>query len=235
MGIKEYTNWNKRLGNTEEQQNPFRKYYIICEGANTEQYYFKRLIDNRKELGIKSTIGICLLEKEGDDRSISYPLKLIQLAEEQKKKSSGISFDKKYDRMIIVFDADIFEYRSNKYNEIVKQGEESGNILGVSNPSFELFLLLHLENAIETIIRPFEEEFLKEKNLHAKGFAATKLQELTGINPKKNSQIGELADSVLLAIDQEKDINQDIYKCKGKITSNIGAIIKMIIDDDGSE
>lgn len=234
MGIREYTNWNKRLADTEERQNPFRKYYIICEGANTEQHYFKRLIDNRKELGIKSTIDICLLEKEGQDRSVSYPLDLINLAEAQKK-SGNISFDKRYDKMIVVFDADIFEYRSNRYDEVIGLGEEKGSILGVSNPSFELFLLLHLEDAIKTIIIPFEDEFLKEENLHANGFALTKLRESTGINPKRNPRIGELADNVLLAIDQEKEINQDIYKCKGKVTSNIGVIIQGIIDDDGSE
>lgn len=234
MGIKEYTNWNKRPSDNEEQKNPFRKYYVICEGANTEQYYFKHLIDNRKALDIKSTIDIRLLEKDGEDRSISYPLELIQFAEIQKRNGS-ISFDKKYDRMIVVFDADIFEYRSNKYSEIVETGEAGGNILGVSNPSFELFLLLHLEDAVETIIIPFEEEFLKKENLHANGFAATKLRELTGMNPKRNPQIGELADRVLFAIDEEKKINQDIHECKGNVTSNIGAIIQMIIDDDGSE
>ena len=93
----------------------------------------------------------------------------------------------------------------------------------------------HLEDAIKTIIIPFEDEFLKEENLHANGFALTKLRESTGINPKRNPRIGELADNVLLAIDQEKEINQDIYKCKGKVTSNIGVIIQGIIDDDGSE
>lgn len=70
MAIKEYTNWNKRPSDIDTQQEPFRKYFIICEGANTETYYFRRLIDNRKNLGIKSVIDIILLEKEGEDRNL---------------------------------------------------------------------------------------------------------------------------------------------------------------------
>ena len=52
MPVHTYTNWNKRQSDTEEQREPFRKYFFICEGANTETFYFKRLIDMRKELGI---------------------------------------------------------------------------------------------------------------------------------------------------------------------------------------
>ena len=50
--------------------------------------------------------------------------------------------------MIIVFDADIFEEKVQDYDEVVALGEED-NILAVSNPAFELFLLLHFENAYE--------------------------------------------------------------------------------------
>jgi hypothetical protein len=35
----------------------------------------------------------------------------------------------------------------------------------------------------------------------------------TGINPKKNSEIGELAKKVDVAIEQEKKINEDIHAC----------------------
>lgn len=38
----------------------------------------------------------------------------------------------------------------------------------------------------------------------------------------KYSEIGHLADNVLIAIDQEKKINQDIHNLKGKVSSNIG-------------
>lgn len=53
-----------------------------------------------------------------------------------------------------------------------------------------------------------------------------------GINSKKNSAIGELAENIEIAIEQEKKINENIYQCKGQITCNIGRIIDTIRKDD---
>lgn len=52
MPVHTYTNWNSRPSDREEQVEPYRKYYFICEGANTETFYFEKLIDLRKDLGI---------------------------------------------------------------------------------------------------------------------------------------------------------------------------------------
>ena len=45
---------------------------------------------------------------------------------------------------------------------IIKKGKSSGNILGVTNPSFELFLLLHFDGSLEQDILGSEEKYLKE-------------------------------------------------------------------------
>jgi hypothetical protein len=57
------------------------------------------------------------------------------------------------------------------------------------------------------------------------------LLEITGINAKKNPDIGNLAENVALAIKQEKLINQDIHQIKGKVSSNVGKIIEAIINE----
>lgn len=54
--VRSYTNWNSRTTDEEEQIEPYRKYFFICEGANTETWYFKKLIDIRKELNIHPLI-----------------------------------------------------------------------------------------------------------------------------------------------------------------------------------
>lgn len=145
--VRSYTNWNSRSTDNEEQREPYRKYFFICEGANTETWYFRKLIDIRKSLNIHPLIDIRLLEKTEEDKDISFPRKLIAFAESQKE-NLDISFDKERDKMIIVFDADIFEEKVQDYDEVVALGEAE-NILAVSNPAFELFLLLHFENAYE--------------------------------------------------------------------------------------
>ena len=98
--VRSYTNWNSRTTDEEEQIEPYRKYFFICEGANTETWYFKKLIDIRKELNIHPLIDIRLLEKTEGDRDISFPRRLIEFAENQKE-NPEISFDKEQDKMIL--------------------------------------------------------------------------------------------------------------------------------------
>lgn len=106
--VRSYTNWNSRSTDNVEQREPYRKYFFICDGANTETWYFRKLIDIRKSLNIHPLIDIRLLEKTEEDKDISFPRKLIAFAKSQKE-NEEISFDKERDKMIVVFDADIFE------------------------------------------------------------------------------------------------------------------------------
>ena len=48
------------------------------------------------------------------------------------------------------------------FDEVVAFGENN-NILGISNPAFELFLLLHYKDAYEKYIRPNEKEIILTK------------------------------------------------------------------------
>lgn len=229
--VRSYTNWNSRKTDGEEQREPFRKYFFICEGANTETWYFKRLIDIRKLLNIHPLIDVRLLEKTEGDKDISYPKKLIAFAKSQKD-NLEINFDKERDKMIIVFDADIFEEKVQDYDELMKE-EEEDTIFAVTNPAFELFLLLHFEDAYEKDIFPNMSEIIENKKEGNQTFIYKLLLERTGINSKKNIQIGELATKIDTAIMQEKKINQNIYECRGKITCNIGQIIEKIKSEKG--
>lgn len=229
--VRSYTNWNSRSTDNEEQKEPYRKYFFICEGANTETWYFRKLIDIRKSLNIHPLIDIRLLEKTEEDKDISFPRKLIAFAESQKD-NEDISFDRERDKMIIVFDADIFEEKVQDYEEDVALGEKE-NMLAVSNPAFELFLLLHFENAFEEDIEPNVEQIIRNEKDGNQTFIYKLLLARTGVNPKKNSSIGELAKCVNIAIAQEKKINEDIHNCKGRVTCNIGKIIESIRNDVG--
>ena len=231
--IRTYSNWNKRSTNIEGQIEPYRRYYFICEGRNTERWYFEKLIDIRKTLSIHSNIELTFLEKTGKGKNLSNPKSLIKFADAQKK-NGKISFDAKHDKMIVVFDADIFESQQNNYEEILALGREH-NTLGVTNPSFELFLLLHYTNSADEIIIPDSENIVKNdwvgKNKNKRRYIEDLFRRKANMRPKKDSAIGELAYDVLVAINQEAKINNDIDNCRGVVTSNIGGIIQSIIDD----
>ena len=206
------------------------KYFFICEGANTEIWYFRKLIDIRKFLNIHPLIDIRLLEKTEEDKDISFPKKIDCFCGKSRRIQKYHLM--KNAKMVIVFDADIFEEKVQDYDDVLALGGEN-NILAVSNPAFELFLLLHFEHAYEEDIKPNEEEIIKNQKVGNQRFIYKLLLARTGINPKKNSEIGELAKKVDIAIEQEKKINEDIHACKGKVTCNIGKIIEEIRNDSG--
>ena len=149
MRDKHATNWNLRPSDREEQVEPYRKYCFICEGANTETFYFKKLIDLRKELGIHPLIDIRLWEKTEGDKNISFAKNLAAFAKEQKSLEEN-EFDSDRDKMIVVFDGDIFEEKVQGYDELIASIEEH-DIAAVSNPGFELFLLLHIDGSFKKI------------------------------------------------------------------------------------
>lgn len=229
MPVHTYTNWNSRPSDQEEQVEPFRKYYFICEGANTETFYFEKLIDLRKELGIHPLIDIRLWEKTEGDKNISFAKNLAAFAKEQKSLAEN-EFDSDRDKMIIVFDGDIFEEKVQGYDELIASIEEH-DIAAVSNPGFELFLLLHIDGSFEKYIQGHEADFLTMVD-GKYAYAYNALLDATGMNAKKNANIGNLAENVMIAIRQEKLINQDIHQLKGKVSSNIGLIIEGIINEE---
>jgi hypothetical protein len=229
MPVHTYTNWNSRPSDQVEQIEPFRKYFFICEGANTETFYFRRLIDLRKQLGIHPLIDIRLWEKTDEDRNLSFAKNLVSFAEKQKHNPEN-EFDYERDKMVIVFDGDIFEEKVQGYEELITQIEKA-DIAGVTNPSFELFLLLHIPGSYEEWIKGHEMDFLSRDEDGKYSYAYNVLRNLTDMNAKKNPEIGKLADNVLIAISQEKLINQDIHVIKGKVSSNIGKIIEEIINE----
>jgi hypothetical protein len=224
MPIESYPTWNVRPSDLKEKIEPYRKYIFICEGAKTEPSYFANLIDLRKQLGIHPLIDLRLWKKTGKDKDISYPKKLYEFAQEQKALEIN-EFDPEYDKMIIIFDADIFEEKVQGYDELI-QAIEKTDIAGITNPAFELFLLLHIPNSFETDILGQEEKFFQGN------YAYHCLLQHTGMNAKKNENIGTLAANIKTAIEQEKKLNQDIHCAKGKITSNIGHIIEQILNEN---
>lgn len=231
--IRTYSNWNSRSNKNDEQIEPYRHYYFICEGRNTEKWYFEKLIDIRKELSIHSKIDIAYLEKTEEHENLSNPQRLIEYADELKTEGL-ITFDINFDKMIVVFDADVFENSFQNYGRVIKNGLKK-NKLGVTNPSFELFLLLHYENSVDEIILPDTDNIIQNQWIgngqYRKRYIEDIFRKKSGMRPKTNSAISKLAYNVLIAIEQERKLNNNITLCKGTVTSNIGQIIQSIIDD----
>ena len=225
--IRNYSGWNQRAADSQEPIEPYQKFFFICEGANTEVFYFKELINLRKELSIHPLIDICLLEKTDEDRNLSNPKRLIEIAEVQKS-NPDLSFDPEHDQMIVVIDADIYERDPGAYPEILEIAKMYGNILAVTNPAFELFLLLHYEGSYQADILPNAAQILENRKVKNRRFISQLFSQRSGMNSKTNPAVGKLAANIDIAISQEQNLNQDATNCIGKLTSNIGKIISDI-------
>lgn len=226
----EFTNWEKRKSDQEGQIDQYKKYFLLCEGENTEKWYFEDLIDNRKVLGIHPTIDVIFLERTEEDLHNSSPKRLFEYANDLIKHKK-IKFNKKFDKMIIVFDRDIYKKKNEEFNELLSNMSDKGYWAAVTNPSFELFLLLHVENSVNDHILPNETELMENKKTGTKTAMQIKFTEVTNMNPKKNKKVGEMCSNINIAIEQEKLLNQDINISIGRLTSNIGKIIEEIRKD----
>lgn len=235
--IRTYSNdWTKRYTDDIEQVEPFRKYFFLCEGENTEKFYFEALIDSKKELGISPNVYLEFLEKTEEDRSRSAPQCLIELADKFVDDNDE-NFDKEFDKIVLVFDLDIYESKPNDFVTVFNDAKEKGYLLALTNPSFELFLLLHKDRSLIDIINPVEEDIVKNEWVirddgSRKRFISNKFYETFGFDSKSNSQISNFVFDMNIAITQEKNINQDVENSQHILTSNVGKIIENIMNNE---
>lgn len=210
---------------------PLRRYYLIFEGAKTERKYFQGIDNDRKELGINGQIELVILHKEGDISSFSHPNKLLELIEEKKKslKTDG-KFDKTIDRFVIVFDRDSYE-EAEAYVEFIEKAC-TDNILTVTSPCFEIWLILHYKDAVEKYVAPNKDKlFENEKVSSSHTFASRLFSEISGTNPKSGLFFNKLKDGIDIAIAQEKVLEQDILKMAIAVGSNVGVLIEEMRED----
>jgi hypothetical protein len=209
------------------------KYYVLCEGQNTEWFYFTELCKHKKSLGIHDSIEIIPLEKTGEHAGWSNPKKLLELAESKRQelKAGENSTYTKDDRFVIVFDLDIFnKIEEREYKEILRKIKED-EIPVVSNPCYDLWLLLHKANAYNLYIRPNQEDILKNGHISQKHTYTSDLaSKALGFSTKgKNAEdFARLMCKVDIAINEEKNICEDVNSMLNKIGCNMGAFIEML-------
>jgi len=204
---------------------------LIFEGANTERKYFQGIDNNRKELGISSHIELVVLHKEGEISSFSHPVKLKELIEEKKKSlKRDRKFDKSIDRFVIVFDRDSYE-KSEDYVEFVEKASVD-NILTVTSPCFELWLILHYEEAVGKYIEPNTARLVSnEKVSNSHTFASRLFSEISRNNPKSGSFFNKIKGGIELAIEQERVLERDVLRMGTKVRSNVGVLIEQLMED----
>jgi hypothetical protein len=200
--LREYRSVSKRYEEDIEVE-VLKRYYLIFEGRNTERKYFQGIQGNRKSLGISSLIELVVLNKEGDISSYSAPSKLIELISDKKEELIGDDdYDQEVDEFVVMFDRDSFHLNDN-YLEFLQKNNDA-NTLIVTSPCFEIWLILHFENAYERFLEPKENEIIENKKVsNTHSYISRMVSELLHSNPKKNINFNKIKENVDLAINEE--------------------------------
>lgn len=222
--------WSVRSQSSERR--PKSKCFIIGEGAITEYKYLCALSTRLAKQGIPRLIELKPIQRTGLERDHSAPTKLLEQAKLIRSDKDGThDFECDVDQIVVIFDADIFRNDQNGLNQMISSFNGIATV-AITNPSFELFLLLHKKNAYQEIVLPNARQMFKNELFEGRRRFVDKLvSETFGINPKK-SRVGRLSEMFEVAVKEERNLNQSLELAADQLTSNVGLVLNGIIYDN---
>lgn len=215
-----------KLERTSLGLNPKSKYYIIPEGEKTEIQYFLGIRDNAREININSLIEVIPIENDEEELGQSHPIRKITNFNEDIENNKFL-YDKEIDKVCFVIDRDPQNFSEQQYDNFLKMCKDYNYKVYVSNPTFELFLLLH-DDKIFDIDKTAMLENRRVSN--SKRFLEVKLSEIFGCN-KKNINFEKFKVNIKKAINNEKQFEEDLINLKHNLGSNVGTLLDEMIED----
>ncbi|MBO5348481.1 MAG: RloB domain-containing protein [Clostridia bacterium] len=215
-----------KLERTSLGLNPKSKYYIIPEGEKTEIQYFLGIRDNAREININSLIEVIPIENDEEELGQSHPIRKITNFNEDIKNNKFL-YDNEIDKVCFVIDRDPQNFSEHQYDDFLQMCKEYTYKVYVSNPTFELFLLMH-DDKIFDIDRIAMLENRKVSN--SKRFLELKLSEIFGCN-KKNINFEKFKPNIKKAINNEKQFEENLMDLKNNLGSNVGILLDEMIEN----
>lgn len=221
--ISNTENFGKRNYNS-KSKSPKKIFILSVEGNKTEFDYFSYISDCKKELGIDVLINIEILERIDTKSSPHWVYKLL----EEYKEDYGI---KDQDKLWMIIDRDRQNNSPDLLNKIIEDCNENNFNIALTNPCFELWLLLH---SIINLDEYDLDKLLKNPKRSVKARKRFIDEELTRINGSYNKKklnkdhfidINKIKNAIILERDLENS-PKDIIESLG---SNIGTLVNEII------
>ena len=162
---------------------PKRRLLVVCEGEVTEREY----LQGYERWAKNATVRVEVADERGD------PKKVVEIAKDLAEKASTEARKKDdefiaFDEVWCVFDRD--EHDSNRFHGAIQMAQANGFQLAVSNPCFELWLLLHfraspgmrhrheVQRMVSGFVPGFEKHVRFEDYASGVGRAATRARRL---------------------------------------------------------
>lgn len=221
---------------------PKKRFYIVCEGVKTEKQYFDGIFNYRSELNINQLVDIIVLEQEEGREHVSHPVHLVDAcvkliagtreSEQGKPYNDLIDYEPSIDEIWVIFDRDPQTFVEKQYDYVYGKCKEHGINIGFTNPTFEFWLLLHLED-----IKQYEPEILLANHRvggrHSRRFVDKELSDRLKNGYQKNDiKFKRFLPNIGLAIEQEKLFKQEVSDILNNVGSNIGVLISRMKEDN---
>ena len=204
-----------------------RKIHYLTDGTVTEVKFFDALFNSTNYITNKN-IRLIKCEKTGDDEGVSNGIGLIKLAKNYIQNSND--FIKGYDKVLIIFDLDVYQ---NNYDEIIRYIKEEDDIIfSYSNPSFEIPLMMCLdENFLVNLDSDTREKFISNDYVGEDRYAYWYIKTHYSFDSKdRKSDFLSVARKYANA--KQQDVNIYIDLANKSITCNLIYILEKIEQDD---
>ncbi len=141
------------------------------------------------------------------------------------------TYDPLYDKICLIIDRDECSFTEDQFDEVIEKCSEYGFELGISNPCFEFFLLMHLSN-LDSIDKECLIENAKENK---KTFTQRLLEqytlEISGSQYKKEKyNAPEFISKIDIGIQNINNYEIENERLKNSVGSSVFRIIESIMD-----
>ncbi|MGE4585453.1 MAG: RloB family protein [Sphaerochaeta sp.] len=208
---------------------PKSRHFIACEGRRTEYQYFKGLMQFAPELGISPAVEMIPL-RHGPHTG-SNPLHIYE--ETAALLASSGHYRSDLDHVSVIVDRDRHSFTAHQLEQMLILCKQAGYRLCISNPCFELWLLMHYSDLSE--YDPLV--LLENKRIGNRTQVERYLMEKLGGRYNK-SRIHFLAffrDRVPQAISNARRFPSEADHLKESVGSGVGSLIEALQQSSSEE
>lgn len=204
---------------------------VATEGEKTEKQYFEGLRDHAIDIGIDTHIHLEPLEAIVHK---SHPKRVIELLDEFCEKED-YQTNKDNFCLWLVVDRDPMSFKKEQLDEIIAKCQKKNYKLVLSNPNFELWLLMHVKD-----ISSYDfSEILANRKTGSKSFLERELATNLPTKSYKKSDIKfyqyKNENRILKAIEQSKQYATTFPELYDQLGTQVGIMVEQLLQDDGSD
>jgi hypothetical protein len=134
------------------ENSRFKLYVVAAEGDKTEYYYFQELIRQYEEHFRKRNVRLITLDRPKEEATHSSPQFVENMLEIFLQNNRHLDLQESYDEFWLIIDTDDYNHRKAAIEKLAQKcADKPLYHLGLSNPCFELWLILHYVELSEPI------------------------------------------------------------------------------------